>query len=79
MKQGTKDILFLLLLVGVVIFMVFAMFYMIKNKIAFFDHPLRYYGEKKNVDCECVCNGKFNLNFNSTSVKRKPLQIILGG
>ena len=71
MKPYTKDVLFVLLLVGVIIFMGFVMYYMVAHKTSFFDHPLRYYADKRGYDCNCICNEGINLQFNDTSVTIK--------
>ena len=73
LTKKQSDILFLMLIIMVLGFILFAVYYMVSNKEAFTENPFTYGAEKMDLgDCNCVCyNNGFaqpkSLYFNSTS------------
>lgn len=71
MNKKTATFLFIFLMIVVVIFMIFTVRYMIKNKEAFTENPL-VYGAKQmgNVECNCVQNNGVPVYFafNDTNI-----------
>jgi hypothetical protein len=74
MNSKTANILFVVLIIVVFAFIIFATSYMIRNKEAFTRNPLIYGAEKMDLgECSCMCYKVDNsqptyLNFNSTSL-----------
>ena len=73
LTKETANRLFVVLIIVVLGFIVFASYYMISNKQAFTENPFIFGAKKMNLgNCNCVCsNGGFTsqqyLYFNQTS------------
>lgn len=64
MNKRTATFLFVTLIIVVVVFMIFTIRYMIKNKEAFMENPFIYGAEKMgNVECSCVQNNGIPVYF----------------
>ena len=74
MNSKTANILFVVLIIVVFTFIIFATSYMIRNKEAFTRNPLIYGAEKMDLgECSCMCykagvQQPLSLNFNKTSL-----------
>lgn len=83
LNPKTANILFVILIIVVFSFIVFATSYMIKNKEAFTRNPLIYGAEKMDLgQCSCMCYKENNpqplyLNFNKTSLSYGQSSVIL--
>ena len=65
-SENTRNLCFVFLLLLVIFFMSFTIFYLVKNKTAFFENPFQYGAEKLDVSCSCICDD-LSLNFDKDS------------
>lgn len=58
MKQKNKlyDILYITLIVCLILFMIFAVFFLQSNAIQCLKQPVQYYQEKNEAQCFCISN-----------------------
>ena len=53
-KKLVYDILYVGLIIAVILFMIFATYYMLDNRKECLANPIRYFEEKKDMNCMCI-------------------------